>query len=50
MLVVSASDFVADGWLHGRMAVLRGVEGALRALIAVNKSPYLYGHPFNRDH
>src|SRR5215831_12713840 len=26
MLIVSASDFVADGWLHGRMAVLRGVE------------------------
>jgi apolipoprotein N-acyltransferase len=27
MLIVSASDFVSDGWLHGRMAVLRGVEG-----------------------
>jgi apolipoprotein N-acyltransferase len=27
MLIVSASDFVMDGWLHGRMAVLRGVEG-----------------------
>lgn len=27
MLIVSASDFVNDGWLHGRMAVLRGVEG-----------------------
>lgn len=26
MLIVSASDFVQDGWLHGRMAVLRGVE------------------------
>src|SRR5215472_15337080 len=26
MLIVSASDFVEDGWLHGRMAVLRGVE------------------------
>src|SRR5215469_13299854 len=26
MLIVSASDFAADGWLHGRMAVLRGVE------------------------
>src|SRR5262249_56472800 len=24
MLIVSASDFVADAWLHGRMAVLRG--------------------------
>jgi apolipoprotein N-acyltransferase len=26
LLVVPASDFVADGWLHGRMAILRGVE------------------------
>ena len=26
LLIVSASDFVTDGWLHGRMAVLRGVE------------------------
>ena len=26
ILMVSASDFVTDGWLHGRMAVLRGVE------------------------
>jgi apolipoprotein N-acyltransferase len=27
LLVVPASDFVDDGWLHGRMAILRGVEG-----------------------
>lgn len=27
LLVVPAWDFTADGWLHGRMAVLRGVEG-----------------------
>ncbi len=26
LLIVSASDFVSDEWLHGRMAVLRGVE------------------------
>ena len=26
LMVVSAWDFVADGWLHDRMAVLRGVE------------------------
>jgi apolipoprotein N-acyltransferase len=25
-LLVPAWDFVADGWLHGRMAILRGVE------------------------
>jgi apolipoprotein N-acyltransferase len=27
MLLVPAWDFTVDGWLHGRMAVLRGVEG-----------------------
>ena len=26
VLIVPASDFVDDGWLHGRMAILRGVE------------------------
>jgi apolipoprotein N-acyltransferase len=26
LLLVPAWDFVADGWLHGRMAILRGVE------------------------
>jgi hypothetical protein len=26
LLIVPASDFVDDGWLHGRMAILRGVE------------------------
>jgi apolipoprotein N-acyltransferase len=26
LLIVPAWDFVADGWLHGRMAMLRGVE------------------------
>jgi apolipoprotein N-acyltransferase len=27
MLLVPAWDFTADGWLHSRMAMLRGVEG-----------------------
>jgi apolipoprotein N-acyltransferase len=26
LLLVPAWDFVADGWLHGRMAIMRGVE------------------------
>jgi apolipoprotein N-acyltransferase len=26
LLLVPAWDFVADGWLHGRMAVMRGIE------------------------
>lgn len=27
LLLVPAWDFSADGWLHGRMAIMRGVEG-----------------------
>ena len=27
LLLVPAWDFTADGWLHGRMAIMRGVEG-----------------------
>jgi len=26
LLLVPAWDFVADGWLHGRMAIMRGIE------------------------
>jgi apolipoprotein N-acyltransferase len=29
LLLVPAWDFVVDGWLHGRMAILRGVESGL---------------------
>ena len=36
MLIVSASDFVADGWLHGRMAVLRGIEGGFSIARSAN--------------
>lgn len=36
MLIVSASDFVADGWLHGRMAMLRGVEGGFSIACSAN--------------
>ena len=36
MLIVSASDFVADGWLHGRMAVLRGVESGFSIARSAN--------------
>jgi apolipoprotein N-acyltransferase len=28
LLLVPAWDFDADGWLHGRMAILRGVENS----------------------
>ena len=30
LLLVPAWDFQNDGWLHSRMAVMRGVEGATR--------------------
>ena len=36
MMIVSASDFVSDGWLHGRMAVLRGVEGGFSVARSAN--------------
>jgi apolipoprotein N-acyltransferase len=26
LLIAPAPDFVVDGWLHGRMAILRGIE------------------------
>jgi len=26
LLLVPASDFIVDGWLHSRMAIMRGVE------------------------
>ena len=29
LMLVPTWDFVADGWLHGRMAILRGVESGL---------------------
>jgi|HubBroStandDraft_1064217.scaffolds.fasta_scaffold256862_3 hypothetical protein len=32
LLIVPASDFGEDGWLHGRMAILRGVKSGSRVL------------------
>ena len=32
ILFVPAWDFVSDGWLHSRMAILRGVEGGFSLL------------------
>jgi apolipoprotein N-acyltransferase len=34
ILLVPAWDFTADGWLHSRMAVLRGVEGGFAVVRA----------------
>lgn len=37
LLVVPAWDFDADGWLHSRMAVLRGVEGGFAVVRAARQ-------------
>jgi len=37
LLIVSAADFVTDGWLHGRMAVLRGVESGFSVARSANR-------------
>jgi len=37
LLLVPAWDFAADGWLHGRMAVLRGVEGGFAVARAARR-------------
>jgi apolipoprotein N-acyltransferase len=37
LVLVPAWDFRRDGWLHGRMAVLRGVEGGFSVARAANQ-------------
>lgn len=37
LMVVPAGDFVADGWLHGRMAVMRGVENGFAVVRAADQ-------------
>ena len=36
MMIVPAWDFDADGWLHGRMAIMRGVESGFSVARAAN--------------
>jgi apolipoprotein N-acyltransferase len=36
LLIVPAFDFVADGWLHSRMAIMRGVESGFSMARAAN--------------
>ena len=40
LLIVPAWDFVMDGWLHDRMAVMRGVESGL-TIVRAAKQGYL---------
>ena len=37
IMAVPANDFVADGWIHARMAVLRGVENGFAILRAATQ-------------
>ena len=37
LLLVPAWDFVADGWLHGRMAIMRGVESGFTIVRAAKQ-------------
>ena len=36
LMAVPAWDFGADGWLHGRMAIMRGVENGFAVVRAAN--------------
>lgn len=38
LMVVPAWDFTLDGWLHGRMAIMRGVEGGFSIARSAKKS------------
>jgi apolipoprotein N-acyltransferase len=38
LMVVPAWDFYVDGWLHGRMAIMRAVEGGFSIARSAKKS------------
>jgi apolipoprotein N-acyltransferase len=38
LMVVPAWDFEVDGWLHGRMGIMRGVEGGFSIARSAKKS------------
>ena len=38
LMLVPAWDFTIDGWLHGRMAIMRGVEGGFSIARSAKKS------------
>ncbi|HMH14893.1 MAG TPA: nitrilase-related carbon-nitrogen hydrolase [Edaphobacter sp.] len=38
LMLVPAWDFTMDGWLHGRMAIMRGVEGGFSIARSAKKS------------
>jgi apolipoprotein N-acyltransferase len=48
LLLVPAWDFLADGWLHSRMAVMRGVEGGFTIARAAKQGLLTVSDPFGR--
>jgi len=48
LLLVPAWDFSADGWLHARMAVMRGVEGGFTIARAAKQGMLTVSDPFGR--
>jgi apolipoprotein N-acyltransferase len=48
LLLVPAWDFSKDGWLHSRMAVLRGVEGGYTVARAASRGRLTVSDPYGR--
>lgn len=48
LLLVPAWDFSVDGWLHSRMAVMRGVEGGFTIARAAKQGLLTVSDPFGR--
>ncbi|MEH1169058.1 nitrilase-related carbon-nitrogen hydrolase [Micromonospora sp. CPCC 205539] len=48
VLLVPALDFTSDGWLHGRMALVRGVENGLTVVRAAASGQLMVSDPSGR--
>ena len=48
IMLVPAWDFVRDGWLHARMALVRGVEGGFSVVRAAQQGRLTVSDPYGR--
>ena len=48
LLLVPAWDFTVDGWMHSRMAVMRGVEGGFTVVRAAKQGFLTVSDPYGR--
>lgn len=48
LLLVPAWDFTVDGWIHSRMAVMRGVEGGFTIVRAAKQGFLTVSDPYGR--